>query len=155
MKRKMCKRLRKILVQEWSSIYLVVVTIIVGAVVYNFLDTTPRTVSDYNPLKEQMTAIENNPAVLKKIVNCDIKKRGGVYTLTLFNKECEIVKKIDQNFKAISKTEEVDKSTACWEAILVSSWFGALFAGVTCIFLEIRIDNILERRKEHKCSQTE
>lgn len=152
MKRKIIKnRLGEILTwiksQKLQVVCSVLMGIMVGSSFYNWMDTDPMTVSDYSPLEEQMTAIENSPATLKEIENYNIEKRGEVYTITLFNKECAIVKKFDKNFKSVSKIKKVDKSIPMVIAIFYSVVIGGIGYGITNFILGISVEN---KRKKHE-----
>ena len=109
-----------------------IIGIAIGIMFFVPIDKTPATTVNYEPLEEQMTAIQQNPDLLLN-TNCNISISNDIITVIFSNDECKLTVQYDKDFGILS-TSKTDNYTF-WLLALVIAVLVGYFTGCVSSFL--------------------
>lgn len=115
-----------------EEIGAIIIGIVVGISVFNYIDIVPATADDYEIMEKQMTDIQQNPNLLFK-TNCKISINGDVITVILKNNECTMTAQYDQNFEILSTSK--NDNYIFWPFALGIAIFMGVFTYAAAFFL--------------------
>lgn len=136
--------------------YFIGITICLAMAIFliSTLDKTPASESDFKELEDQITAIQQTPALLFQ-TDCEIEVADKIITVKLESEECGLTAKFNQDFEILS-TKKIDSSDG-WKvgAVLVSIiCLGFIYPLSECIRgIIIIIEDVstsIKRRKKSK-----